>query len=90
MTASGEDHSAAWPEVTLAENEREGERTEAYSFTVEHLKEKKAAETYRLAESDWMNVNVGDQVYITAKRSGSQPYISDEKGNKIADLVRIR
>ena len=51
---------------------------------------KKAGETavYRLAESDWMNINPGDQIFITAKRTGSNPYISDEKGNKIADLVR--
>ena len=90
MTASGEDHNAAWPEVTLAENEREGRKTEAYGFTVQHLKEKKADETYRLAESDWMNVNVGDQIYITAKRSGSEPYISDKEGHKIADLVRVK
>ena len=34
------------------------------------------------------DLNVGDQIYITAKRSGSNPYISDEKGNKIADLVQ--
>ena len=90
VTASGDDHNAAWPEVTLAENEREGQKTEAYGFTVEHLKEKKPAESYRLAESDWMNVNVGDQIFITAKRSGAEPCISDEKGNRIADLVRVR
>ena len=90
VTASGDDHSAAWPEVTLTENEREGLKTETYSFTVEHTKEKKAAESYSLAESDWMNINVGDQIFITAKRSGSEPYISDKDGKKIADLVRIK
>ena len=37
---------------------------------------------------NWMNLNGGDQIYITAKRTGSNPYISDEKGNKIADLVQ--
>ena len=89
MTASGDDHNAAWPEYTLAENEREGQRTETYRFTVEHTEKKKeGAATYRLAESDWMNINVGDQIYITAKRSGANPYISDAKGNKIADLVK--
>ena len=90
VTASGEDHNTAWPEYTLAENEREGQRTEVYRFTVEHTKGKEAPATYRLAESDWMNVNVGDQIYITARRSGAEPYISDAKGNKIADLVRER
>ena len=88
VTARGDDHNTAWPEVTLAENEREGQRSEAYRFTVEHTQKNKPAETYRLAESDWMNLNVGDQIYITAKRTGSNPYISDEKGNKIADLVQ--
>ncbi len=88
VTARGDDHNTAWPEVTLAENEREGQRSEAYRFTVEHTQKKKPAETYRLAESDWMNLNVGDQIYITAKRTGSNPYISDEKGNKIAELVQ--
>jgi hypothetical protein len=88
VTASGDDHNTAWPEVTLADNEREGQRSEAYRFTVEHTQKKKPSETYRLDENDWMNLNVGDQIYITAKRSGSKPYISDEKGNKIADLVQ--
>ena len=89
VTASGDDHNAAWPEYTLAENEREGQRTETYRFTVEHTEKKKEGPaTYRLAESDWMNINVGDQIYITAKLSGANPYISDAKGNKIADLVK--
>lgn len=89
VTASGTDHEAYWPEVTLGENEREGGKTEAYTFTVEHQKEKKPEETYRLAESDWRNVNEGDQIFITAKRTGSDPYISDEKGNLIAPLKRL-
>jgi len=88
VTAQGDDHNTAWPEYTLAENEREGQRSETYRFTVEHTEKKAAPTTYRLAEGDWMNLNVGDQIYITAKRSGSNPYISDEKGNKIADLVQ--
>ena len=88
VTASGDDHHAAWPEYTLAENEREGQRSEAYRFTVENTKKAGETATYRLAESNWMNVNVGDQIFITAKRSGADPYISDAKGNKIADLVR--
>ena len=90
VAASGEDHNTYWPEVELGENEREGQRTEAYAFTVEHRKNKGAPETYRLAESDWMNINVNDNLFITAKRTGAEPYISDEKGNKIADLVRVK
>ena len=30
------------------------------------------------------------QIVDTAKRTGAEPYISDEKGNKIADLVKER
>ena len=90
VTASGDDHNAAWPEVTLGENEREGQRSESYRFTVESTKKAGETATYRIAESDWMNLNTGDQIFITAKRSGANPYISDEKGNKIADLYRER
>ena len=90
VTATGTDHNTEWPVPELAENEREGQRTEDYRFTVEHTKEKKSPETYRLAESDWMNINVGDHLFITAKRSGADPYISDEKGGKVADIQQVR
>ena len=91
VTASGTDHHPEWPVPELGEKEREGQRTEEYCFTVEHTEKKnEPAATYRLAESDWMNVSVGDHLYITSKRTGANPYISDEKGNKIADLQRVR
>ena len=90
VTASGDSHDAAWPEVTLAENEQEGRKTEKYAFTVESTKKAGETAVYSLAESDWMNVNVGDQIFITSRRSGSDPFISDDKGNKIADLVKER
>ena len=90
VTASGPDHNAAWPEYELAENEREGEKAEEYRFTVEHTKKQSSPETYRLAESDWMKINVGDQLAITSKRTGADPFIADEKGNKIAGLERVR
>ena len=35
-----------------------------------------------------MNLNPGDSIFITARRTGAEPYISDEKGNKIADIIR--
>jgi hypothetical protein len=43
-----------------------------------------------LAESDWMNINVDDHLFITSKRTGADPYISDEKGNRIADIRLVR
>ena len=88
--ASGEDHNAAWPEYTLEENEREGQRSEQYRFTVEHTKKQEAPASYIVDEAHWRELNVGDQIFITAKRSGADPYISDEKGNKIADLEKVR
>ena len=90
VTASGTDHNAAWPEYTLAENEREGQRAEAYFFTVEHTEKKEPAATYRVDEEHWRSVNVGDQMYITAKRSGADPFISDKDGKKIADLQKVK
>ena len=89
VTASGTDHNTAWPEYTLADNEREGNRTEDYRFTVEHTQKQSVPETYRLAESDWEKINVGDQIFITAKRSGANPFISDEKGNKLMDIQKV-
>ena len=85
VEAHGDDLNAEWPAFTLAENEREGQHTEVYRFTVESEKDKKT-KTYRIAEADWRNLNVGDGVYITAKRTGKNSYLSDEKGNKIADI----
>ena len=90
VTASGTDHNAEWPEVELGENEREGQRREEYRFTVEHTEKKEPAATYRLAESDWRNINVGDTLIITSRRTGADPYISDEKGNRIADIQQVR
>ena len=91
VVASGEDHNPQWPVPDPGENEREGQHAEEYRFTVEHTeKTNEPAATYRIAESDWMNVNVGDHLYITSKRTGASPYISDEKGNKIADIQQVR
>ncbi len=88
VTSSGEDHNTAWPEPELAEKERAGERTEAYAFSVRDPKDNTF--TYRLAESDWTGINVGDKLYITSKRTGADAYISDKDGNRLADIVRIR
>ncbi len=90
VTASGTDHQAAWPEYTLEENEREGGRAEQYRFTVEHQEKKEAPATYVVDEAHWMELNVGDRVFITAKRSGADPYLSDENGNRITDLRLYR
>lgn len=86
VTASGTDHNAAWPEYTLADNERMRMRTEEYRFTVEYTKKQGVTETYRLAKSEWEKINVGDQIFITIERSGAEAYISDEKGKELVSI----
>lgn len=90
VTASGEDHQTAWPEYTLGENEREGQRSEAYRFTVEHTGKNSQTTTYQVDEEHWKGLNIGDPVFITSKRSGANPYLSDEKGNHITDLKKVQ
>ena len=90
VTASGSDHNAVWPEFELAENEREGEHLEEYRFTVEHTQKKEPAVTYQVAESAWKNINLGDMLIITSRRTGADPYIADKDGSKIADLQQVR
>lgn len=90
VSASGDDHEPYWPEFELGENEREGERAAEYRFTVEHTEKKEAGATYRIAESDWMNINVGDQLIITQKNTGADPYIADRDGNRIANIQRVQ
>ena len=86
VTASGTDHEAYWPELDLGENEREGSpRAEKYTFTVEDSKG--SSRRYRLAEADWRNVNVGDGMSITAARTGANPWITDDKGNQVAQVA---
>ena len=84
--AHGDDQNPQWPQPALTENEREGQRGEVYRFTVQSAKDN-SLKTYRLAEADWRALKVGDPVYITAKRTGKGSYLSDEKGNKIAEIT---
>ncbi len=86
-TASGTDHETAWPDTALQENERESTpRTEEYSFTVES--EKDGRSTWTLAEADWRNINPGDKLNITTKRTGADPWITDSDGNQVAQIRR--
>ena len=87
VTAEGTDHQAAWPEMNLAEDEREGSpRTEIYTFTVQG--EKGDRTTWRVAEEAWQGINPGDRLNITEKRSGSEAWITDEKGNQLTRIYR--
>ena len=82
--ASGQDQQPAWPELDLAEDEREGERSERYRFTV--VDKDGQSTTYRLAEADWSQLHPGDNLFITAKRNGADAYITDQDGNRIAQI----
>ncbi len=91
VTATGTDHNPSWPEFTLGKNEREGAHREQYCFTVEHTKNTKdPSVTYRIDEDHWKEINVNDHVFITSRRTGAQPFLSTEKGDKIADLEVVR
>ena len=85
--ASGEDHSAYWPDPQLGADEREAGRAAVYRISVTDTKNDSTAR-YRLSEADWESLKPGDSLYITAKRSGADPYISDEKGNPLIQLTR--
>ena len=92
-TASGNDHDTAWPELNLAENERElaqNSRSEVYRFTARNVKKPEETVSYRLSESDWMNINDKDLLHISVKNSGRDACICDEEGNRIADLLPDR
>lgn len=86
--AAGTDQNPYWPELNLASDEREGQRSEEYRFTVEDPKNQ-STKTYRIAEADWMKLTVGESLGITSKRTGGSPYISDEKGEKVADIELV-
>ncbi len=84
--SSGADHNTFWPELNLAEDEREGTpRSEQYGFTVKDKKDKKTS--WSLAEDAWMKINTGDRLNITTKRTGADAWITDEKGNRITQLA---
>ena len=85
-TSSGSDHSTFWPELILAEDEREGSpRTERYFFEVQD--KKNVLTTWQIEqEADWQKINVGDGLTISTQRGNGVSWIVDEKGNK---LVRV-
>ncbi len=88
-TASGTDHETAWPDLDLAENEREAEknsRSELYRFTARSISGEDKTVAYRMKEDDWMKISTGDLLHISVKNSGGGAYLCDADGNKIADL----
>jgi len=88
LTTTGDDHDPYWHELDLKENEREGHRTEFYRFTVCGSEDKSSIVSYRLAEKDWKEIQVGDVLRINSQLSGADPYIVDSSGKRIAGLIR--
>ncbi len=67
VTTEGNDQSPYWGDVTLADGEREGERTELYTFTATTSKDKEIV--YALDEADWSKLKVGDSIETKTKNS---------------------
>ncbi len=87
--ASGQGKDPVWPDPELAADEREGVRDAAYIVTIRDTRNN--AETrYTVNEEDWRKLDTGVMVFITAHRTGSGAYISDEKGEKLMDLQAYR
>lgn len=89
-SSSGEDHNAFWPEVSLEENEREGQRSERYGFTITNAKGESTQYMINSSqgESSWMKLDTESEYQITSSPGGT--VIADSQGNKIADIVQIR
>ena len=82
-TASGDSHDAAWPDLNLAEDERDSGRNEQkYIFTVENLKKPGETRSFQVDENVWDGINTGDTLTITDTNTGSH-YMEDGSGNKI-------
>jgi len=88
VRSEGTDHAPYWPDPGLGEREREGDRDEKYTFTVTDKDGRTT--TYRLAQSVWEGLDVGQEVSITSRRSGAEPYLTDASGNRIADIYLDR
>ena len=86
-TAEGTDQNPYWPETKLRAGERDGQRSETYRVEITDT-DKNTASRYRVSESDWNSLTVGENVYITMSRMGGAPGISDEKGNPLVQLTR--
>ncbi len=84
--SSGNDHDAEWNVPTLASDEREGTRTEAYGITVRN--EKDETVSYRVEEEVWNDINVGDGIEIKQHHDGSAEILG-EGGSVIATIQRI-
>ena len=92
VTASGDDHNAVWPELSLTENEREGTKKASYFITVENQKKSGEISTYLLVngidtEGIWNTLQLNEGIFIKSSAFGSK--LVDEKGNMIVELKKV-
>ena len=84
VTNAGEDHNAAWPEVTLAENEREGERTAVNRLSLSCG----GQQVFCQVEEAFLNsVNPGETIYLAHTTDDPKVFISDQYGFFRAEAV---
>lgn len=62
VKASGAADDPYWPELNLADNERQGHKKESYEIITENKKEKK--KTYKIPFNDWNRINVGNSIKV--------------------------
>lgn len=86
VEGSGDDHAAAWPETNLTEYEREGEKTDLYTFTITTDAEGNTR-TFAVSGDVWDGIEMGGKVYLTIVKSQSSEYLSDKAGEKKSDLT---
>lgn len=84
--SAGKDHDVFWPEIYLEDGEREGAKTEEYTFTVADKKGK--VSTYYIDEAIWNTIDIDDAV--TIKNSNGSYSLLDESGKSIATIYEKR
>lgn len=86
VTASGQSHDTYWPEMDLAEDEREGAHHETYRITVKNEKDK--LYKYEVPEQLWSSMNPGDG--MTIMTSNGRGTLLDDAGNTVAELREVQ
>ncbi len=89
VESSGDDHSAAWPETKLSEYEREGEKTDFYTFTITTDPEG-STRTFIVSEEIWNGIEADGKVYLTVIKSQGAEFLSDKAGEKKTDLIESK
>ena len=84
ITSSGDDQNPYWPTDPISSDERQGKQSQIYTLTVS---DGDSTRTYRVDESYWTSVNLGDIIFITFHRDTAEIFISDDTGNYLAPVL---